>query len=187
MMEKLKLCDIKKPINIHIQKGISMDLNDFVDDTYGDIIDYDVYLPSKEMNLQREFVWTLEQKQELIISVIKGIELSSISVIIYRDDINQKNRNQVVKIIDGKQRVSTLIAFVKNEFPLTINNINYYHNDLEDNIKSIFNHFWFRSDRVYEYPDRLIADEDKIAWFEMINFSGTPQEKEHLNKLKIEK
>ena len=32
-------------------------------------IDWDVYLPTKGKNLQRGFVWTLEQKRELILSV----------------------------------------------------------------------------------------------------------------------
>ncbi len=36
----------------------------------------------------------------------------------------------------------------------------------------------------YEYSDKLISDDDKIAWFEAINFTGTPQDAEHLRSLK---
>lgn len=82
-MKKLSLNKIRKPFNFKIIKGSSMSINDFLD-IYDDIaVDYDVYLPTKRMNLQRPLVWTLEQKQELIISVLKGIDLASISIIIY--------------------------------------------------------------------------------------------------------
>jgi hypothetical protein len=43
---------------------------------------------------------------------------------------------------------------------------------------------WVTADVAYEYHDALISDEWKIAWFEMINFAGTPQDIEHLNNLK---
>jgi len=33
-------------------------------------IDWDVYLPSKGKNLQRNFVWAIEQKRELIWSIL---------------------------------------------------------------------------------------------------------------------
>jgi hypothetical protein len=40
------------------------------------------------------------------------------------------------------------------------------------------------ADVAYSYPDVPITDDQKIAWFEMINFAGTPQDIEHLNNLK---
>lgn len=186
-MKKLSLNQIRKPLNFKIQKGISMDIDEFLE-IYDDVVvDYDVYLPTKDMNLQRPLVWTLEQKQELIISVLKGIDLASISVIIYRDDMSDKGKTkkiQTTKVIDGKQRISTLVSFIRNEFPLIIDGNTYYYSDLDDDALYPLNGFYFKSDRVYEYPDKLISDDDKIAWFEMINFAGTPQEIDHLNKLK---
>lgn len=181
---KLTLDKIRKPIIRKIQRGISMDLCDFVDEINGDILDFDVFLPSKNMNLQRPLVWTLQQKQELIISILKGIELPTISVIIYKDEETRKLNKQIIKIIDGKQRITTIISFVKNEFPLTVKGIDYYYTDLEDDALCIFRTFTFRSDRMYEYPDDIISDNDKIAWFEMINFAGTPQDIAHLNLIK---
>lgn len=181
-MKKLSLNQIRIPFNFKIIKGSSMSINNFLD-IYDDIVvDYDVYLPTKKMNLQRPLVWTLEQKQELIISVLKGIDLASISIIIYRH--TAKQINQIIKVIDGKQRISTLVSFIKNEFPLIVDGDIYYYRDLDEDAANLLNRFDFISDRVYEYPDKLISDEDKIAWFEMINFAGTPQEIDHLNKLK---
>lgn len=183
-MNILKLSQIRKPLNLKIQMGISMDIRDMIDGNYGDVMDFDVYLPTKGMNLQRPLVWTDDQKREFVISVLKGIEVASISVIIYKDDITRQTNGQIIKVIDGKQRITTLIAFVKNEFPLIIDGEKYFYNDMEQQAQSILNTFWFRSNRVYEYPDKLISDDNKIAWFEMINFAGTPQDVEHLNNLK---
>jgi len=183
-MNILKLSQIRKPLNFKVQMGISMDIHDMIDGHYGDVMDFDVYLPTKGMNLQRPLVWSDEQKQEFVISVLKGIEVASISVIIYRDDTLNSNHTRLIKVIDGKQRITTLMSFIQNEFPLVINGDKYFYNDMEDIAKSVLRSFWFRSNRVYEYPDKLISDDDKIAWFEMINFSGTPQDVAHLNNLK---
>lgn len=193
-MKKLSLNQIKKKLNFSIQKGISMDLRDFVENTFNDIFDYDVYLPTVRnpetnelgYNLQRPLCWNLEQKQELVISVLKGISLASISIIIYKEYSKTGNNTQTIKVVDGKQRMTTLISFMKNEFPLTIDNENYYYSDLDEIAQRPIKSFSFITDRVYEYPDRLLSDQDKIDWFTMINFAGNPQEKEHQNNLKIE-
>lgn len=143
-------------------------------------IDWNVYLPTKGMNLQRDFVWTLEQKRELIYSIFKGIQLPPISIIQYRD----KTKNVTYKIIDGKQRLSTIISFVKNEFSIIWNNKEYFFDDLDHRIQGEFLfHGTIRSNIGYEYDDDPISDDDKIKWFNLINFAGTPQDKEHMNKL----
>jgi Protein of unknown function DUF262 len=140
-------------------------------------IDFDVYLPTKGKNLQRPFVWTLFQKRELILSKLKGVKLAPISVINFD--------HKIYKIIDGKQRLSTLISFVQNEFSIEVDGEEFYFDDLdEDTAKGEFLYQPIYADIGYEYPYQRIADDDLIAWFEMINFSGTPQDAEHLKNLK---
>jgi len=181
----LQLSDIRKNLNLPIQKGIHSDyLSNIAENKHGIEIDYDVYLPSKSKNLQRPFCWTPEQKQELIISVLKGITLPSISLIIYTDDISKDApKKTIYKIIDGKQRLSTLISFYKNEFPIIWEDNEYYFKDLDEWGQHAISRLTLISDRVYEYPDALISDEDKVQWFFLINWSGTPQDKEHMNNL----
>ena len=70
--------------------------------------DFDVYLPSKTMNLQRPLVWTQAQKEALIESIIVKRFIPPISAI-YTDE-------SVYQVIDGKQRLTTLIAYLNNEF-----------------------------------------------------------------------
>ena len=141
-------------------------------------IDFDVYLPSIGKNLQREFVWTLAQKQELIFSLLKGIKLPNIACIVDR-------RNNIVQVIDGKQRLSTLIAFVAGEFSIMVDGVEYFYKDLPADCKEVINYPALYADAIYTRGDlNPISDMDKINWFMQINFSGTPQDLAHLESLK---
>lgn len=182
----LQLSKLRKtlPFNINHGTTVVVYLKNLLDSKYHIEIDWDVYLPSKKKNLQRPFVWTLHQKQELIWSVIKGIKIPDITVIQYHDDMNKEKQNQIYKIIDGKQRLSTLLAWIKNEFTIEYNGENYYFKDFDEDGRRVFNSMSITGSIGYEYPDKMISDDDKISWFEMINFAGTPQDIQHLENLK---
>jgi hypothetical protein len=62
-------------------------------------------------DFQREFVWTLKQKSELIESILMGIPLPMIYFF--------EGDNGVLQVVDGKQRLTTLFQFLANEFPLS--------------------------------------------------------------------
>lgn len=59
---------------------------------------------------QRANVWKPKQKSELIESILMGIP---IPVFYFFEDINGKQQ-----VVDGKQRISTLLSFLNNEFKL---------------------------------------------------------------------
>lgn len=180
MNDKPDIKEFRKQLSFPVQKSTSVVvyLKYFLERSY--IIDWDVYLPSKQMNLQRGFVWTLQQKQELVISVLKGIKIPSISVII-KDSLTDPN---VYQIIDGKQRLSSLLSYLKGEFPIVWEEKEYYFNDLGKTAQGELSLYTVLGDVAYEGPHDPISDQAKIDWFEMINFAGTPQDQEHLNKLK---
>ena len=163
MKPLLTLKDVRPQLPFNINYGMGdISIKHILDPNWDITIDWDVYLPTKKMNLQRPFVWNLQQKQELIFSIFKGIQLPPISVIQYRND----NKKLIYKIIDGKQRLSTIISFVKNEFPITWNQHQYFFDDLDHSIKGEFlYHGTIRSNIGYEYDDQLISDDDKIKWF----------------------
>lgn len=139
-------------------------------------IDYDVYLPSKKMNLQRDFVWDLDQKRELIWSVLMNRYIPRMAMI--------NNSRQVYEIIDGKQRLSTMIGFYKGDFSLLIDNKIYFFNELPTDYQRVISGFMFPYYVVNEDFGNQFTDEDKISWFRYINFAGTKQDERHLNKLK---
>lgn len=144
-------------------------------------IDWDVYLPSRGCNLQRGLVWDLNQKRELIWSILIGRHIPHCAIIngINRDD----NMKDVYLIIDGKQRLSTMFDFIDDKFTIDIDGKEYLFSQLPDDYKKEINYYHFRYYVVNEPWDKRITDDQKVAWFKFINFAGTPQELEHLNKL----
>ncbi len=179
-MDKLKLSQVKTTINLKTEEiNVFYSLKSALDRN----IDYDVYLPSKKMNLQRDFCWTLRQKQQLIMSIFKGITIPKLAII-QIDDHTDKNK-VIYQIIDGKQRLSAMLGFIRGEFPISVNDVDYYFEDLDYDCQGTIIRFSPRCDLGYAHSTfDNVTDDDKIAWFEQINFSGTAQDEDHMKLLK---
>ncbi len=144
-------------------------------------IDFDVWLPSKGMNLQRDYVWTVEQKRELMWSVLMNRYIPRMAMVnIISDMIDLDGTYQV---IDGKQRLSAMIDFIKGKYDLIIDEKSYYFKDLPKDYQRVIEGYMFPYYIVNEDYGNQITDDDKIAWFRYINFAGTPQDAEHLKSL----
>ncbi len=144
-------------------------------------IDWDVYLPTIGKNLQRPLVWTLEQKRELINSMLIGRHIPHCAIVNIVDPAD--NSKDILQIIDGKQRLSTMVEFVSNVFPLEIDGKEYFFIDLPEEYQLAIKHFHFRYYVINEEFGNPMTDQQKINWFKFINFAGTPQEAEHLKNL----
>lgn len=144
-------------------------------------IDLDVFLPSKGINLQRPLVWTIEQKRELIWSMLIGRHIPHMAIIniVNRED----TKKDIYQVIDGKQRLSTMLDFYNNKFTLFIDSKEFYFDDLPTDYQLAISAYNFRYYVVNEPFDTPMTDEQKINWFKFINFAGTPQDKEHLESL----
>jgi hypothetical protein len=148
-----------------------------------DNIDFDVIVetPNGAKPLQRPFVWTIEQKTALIVSIIREQAVPPIAVVLFE----KSRKHEIYQIIDGKQRLSTIISYVQNEFPIIIGGFTLYYRDLDYFTKATLNKVGIPGDIIRSYYDEItITDKQKIEWFELINFAGTPQEIAHLNSLK---
>jgi hypothetical protein len=144
-------------------------------------IDFDVYLPSKGMNLQRDFVWTVEQKRELIWSVLMNRHIPRMAMLNIVSD--KQDVRGTYQVIDGKQRLSAMIDFYKGKFTLIIDDSNYYFNELPEDYQRVIAGYMFPYYIVNEDFGHTFTDEDKISWFRYINFSGTPMDAEHIKNL----
>lgn len=60
---------------------------------------------------QREYVWTQEQKSELIESILMGIPIPIVYLF--------QTRDARIQVVDGRQRISAVIDFMNNKFGLT--------------------------------------------------------------------
>ena len=181
MKKQLKLSDFYKDLPINIQKGIWQGhVKDLVTGRYGRTFDFDVHLPSKGICLQRPFVWTLHQKQQLILSILKQNHIQNPTVVIYESEDHKKT----YKVIDGKQRLNAMITFCQDGFPLNVDGEDYLYSELPKEVQRVIDMHDVYFDVAYEYFDDMIPDEVKINWFERINFLGTVQDIEHLNRLR---
>ncbi len=144
-------------------------------------VDFDVFLPTKNRNLQRDFVWTIHQKRELIWSVLMNRHIPRMAMINVVD--NKIDMRGTYQVIDGKQRLSAMIDFYNGKFDLIIDGDGYYFENLPEDYQRVISGFMFPYYIVNEDYGNKFSDEDKISWFKYINFAGTPQELEHLDSL----
>lgn len=146
------------------------------------IIDFDVYLPTKGINLQRDFVWDIEQKRELIWSVLMNRNIPRMAMMNVLLDKN--DTEGVYQVIDGKQRLSAMLDFYNNKYSLAVDGKEYLFKELPDDYRNVIQGYQFAYYIANEESHKPFTDEDKIKWFMYINFAGTPQDKAHFNKLK---
>lgn len=165
--------------------------------SYDPMLDFDVWLPTYGRNLQRELCWSPRQKSELIISILKDVNIPPLTIVQVRD---HKAENPLVwQIIDGKQRFTTVLGFLRNEFPIVldwnhITDSSYRYNDLPEELQKKIKWFDFRANMVYShiyYDDvdektkerEFVTDKDKVDLYLYLNYSGTPQEQEFMDDL----
>lgn len=175
IIPKFDASEIRNPINMRVKTLI-----------FDYVIDLDITLNSG-VNLQRGYVWSDEQKQDFIKSIFKGNKIPEIHAVIYEDDLvkTSPKPKPILKVIDGKQRLSTFIDFLNGDFPIIHQNKEYYFDDFDKQSQLFLtNYSDFRFRIMYEYPDALISDETLINWFEYVNYSATPQDNNHLLNLR---
>src|SRR5690554_3379648 len=85
-------------------------------------IDFDVYLPTRKMNLQRDFVWTIDQKRELIWSILMNRHIPRMALL---NILADGDSNGIYQVIDGKQRLSAMLDFYNNKYTLLIDGKEY--------------------------------------------------------------
>lgn len=80
----------------------------------------DIVLPE----FQREYIWTLEQSKQLIVSLFKGYPVGAF--LFWNTDnppeikniaVNKDKIGSVIVILDGQQRLTTLYLLIRNEIP----------------------------------------------------------------------
>lgn len=141
-----------------------------------------IYLGNGEKKYyQRDFCWTIEQSQLLIESIYQNIDCGKILV----RKRGWKELEHLAKqgetelafhdLIDGKQRLTSVILFINDAFP-----------DLGGNYFSSFSkkakHILLNGEQLFSYailPENSI-DQDVLRQFLKLNHTGTPQSPDHI-------
>lgn len=129
-------------------------------------------------DFQRNDVWNIRQKSELIESVIMGIPLPLIYL--------AENANGELIVVDGRQRLTTFFDFLDNKFRLKdlkilkqINGMNF--KDLEHNIQ--YSRYVTTIEdtqlivQIIKYPTK---DRVRFDIFDRVNRGGTPLNKQEM-------
>lgn len=191
LLDEIKQCNNlhKIPKEIHVNQGVLLDfrLVDALENPNPDIdkvYDFDVYMPTYGIYLQRPYVWELVQQREFIMSIL--LEKPIDPLVIVQDLKDYKNRGDEVNlVIDGKQRLMTIQKFVHNEFSIIINGRELYWKDFDKESRMYFKSRAniLSANVYYSYPDCKVTDEMLIILFNYYNFAGTPQTENHKEKL----
>lgn len=160
----------------YITNGISVD--EVNDNPY--IIDKD----GNKQYYQRDYCWTVGQEQLFIESIYQSIDCG---MIVLRKRSYKYIETEAAKgntelgffdIVDGKQRFHCIKRFLFDEFQDRYGN---YYSDLSDYAKHEF-----MDSRVLTWGELgpNATDEDVIATFLGVNFTGVPMSQEHIDYVK---
>lgn len=124
---------------------------------------------------QRGYVWDDKDKELLLDSIFKNIDIGKF-VLIHLSDRKWMDGGFCYEILDGKQRLSTLIEFYENKLPYK----GKYFNDLSRMDKRAFIEHQVAVAEVRETDKKTV-----LRYFLMLNRTGKSMDKSHL--LEVEK
>ena len=158
------------------------------------ILDFDVLLSDGEP-LQRGIEWDLHRRQSFILSILSNYgqddnseKLGGFSLV--KSGIRRKTAAgelvdvQEWLVIDGKQRLTTLLDFMDNKFPVVVNGHEYLFKEL-NGCEGLINRVSFRAD--YTLASDIPADkrdEYLAQWFYRLNSTYAPQKDAHMERVK---
>lgn len=111
---------------------------------------------------QREYVWTDKDRESLLDSIFMGADIGRFTVRSL-DTLEYLERDLSYEIIDGKQRLLTILDFYENRFPYR----GFYYNGLSQKDKNTF-----MSHNVSWAEVRNLSKEDTLRLFLMLNRGG---------------
>lgn len=107
---------------------------------------------------QREFVYSTEQAEAVMHTVLKGFPLNVMYWV--------KVGNEIFEVLDGQQRTLSVMQYLKHQFPITIDGKKYYWDALPDDI--------FNSIMNYDFMIYICKgnESEKLDWFKVVNIAG---------------
>ena len=131
---------------------------------------------------QRGVIWGQARQRNLIKSVLQGIPIGAL-IINDRFNAGWPNSNIMYAVIDGKQRVSTLLDFMTGTLPVPawwfgVDQIASYAQDAEEitwNGLTIPTQRKFRNRPLAMMKASLPTLEMEREVFDLVNFGGVPQ------------
>lgn len=153
----------------------------FENNHYYDRADLDL-----DVDFQRDIVWTLKQKQDLIISLLNDIPIGNFyinSVNIYSEVDNDsskslKDYSEIDDVLyDGKQRINAIIEFILGEYSVEYNGVEYYYGNLDYRTQHDITH-----KTVNVYQTEFNNKNDLIDFYILLNGNQTSHNQKDFDK-----
>ena len=122
---------------------------------------------------QRGYVWNEADKELLLDSIFKNIDIGKF-VLIHLSDSEWMERGFGYEILDGKQRLTALIEFYENKLSYK----GKYYNDLSRKDKRAFNEHQIAVAEVRETDKKTV-----LKYFLMLNRTGKSMDESHLTEV----
>jgi hypothetical protein len=138
---------------------------------------------------QRDYVWDEANAQALLYSIFNHLPIGSVSVIL------DPKADKYCEIVDGKQRITTLLRFYENEFPVYVSAKNglvlppellnvvesraIYFKDMSGLDQRNFKKLKLPQVELSSFDGKPVTRADKLSYFHRTNFSGVPISDEH--------
>lgn len=144
----------------------NLDIGSLLSKNYKFGIDFDPYY-------QREYIWDQKDKELLLDSIFKNIDIGKF-VLIHLSDWEWFERGFGYEILDGKQRLCTIIEFYENKLSYK----GKYFNDLSRADKRVFIRHRIAVANVKETDKKTV-----LKYFLMLNRTGKSMDESHLEKV----
>ncbi|UIW12636.1 MAG: hypothetical protein [Enterobacter phage ENC19] len=124
---------------------------------------------------QRPYVWTQKEQDAFLTTLISGFPCGIIAIAVD----SQFNETHWVEVIDGKQRLTTIIKVYEGEIGIP----------MPDGSRLFWDEMPRHEQRAFENISlpALGLDEctkkDRLEFFIKLNFAGVPQSQEHMNRV----
>lgn len=146
------------------------------------LIDVYRYWLDKEIDLnpfyQRDLVWSKKQKLAYIMAIFeKGIETKPTFIV----NVVKEPR---LEVLDGKQRITTLLDFIEDKIKLENGKV--FSELNEEDKKTILFHQIRYTRIIKQGYNNDLTDKEKVELFLEINELGTKMSDKHIEKIKEE-
>lgn len=122
---------------------------------------------------QRDYVWTDEDKEYLLESIFDNVDIGKF-VVVHLDNSEWRTRGYSYEILDGKQRLQTLINFYENKLSYK----GKYYNDLSFKDRHAFRNHMISVGQLEGYDEKTI-----LKAFIKLNKCGKVMDKSQLDKV----
>lgn len=129
---------------------------------------------------QRDLVWTNEQQVTYLEALFTEKAVIRPTFILL-SPAEEEESGFYYEVLDGKQRLSAIVSFIENEFPIFGK---YYFKDLSIEDYNFLMNLPVTIEQIRKFGEASLSKEDRIHLFFEINEFGSIMDKEHLASLK---